>query len=43
MRNVSEKCRGNQNTYFMFSYFLKKKNLAVYEVMWKNIVEQGRP
>jgi len=22
---------------------LKKKNLAVYEIMWKNIVDPGRP
>jgi hypothetical protein len=42
MRNVSDKsCRENQNTHFVFSIFLKKS--TVYEIMWKNIVEQGRP
>jgi hypothetical protein len=38
MRNVSEKrSRENQNTHFVFS------KLAVCEIMWKNIVEPGRP
>lgn len=41
MRNVSEKCRVNQNTYFVFSNFFFE-NRAAYGVMWKNIVEQGR-
>jgi hypothetical protein len=36
MRNVSDKnCRENQNTYFVFIFL----NRAVYEIMWKNIVE----
>jgi len=47
MRNISEKknCRENQNTHFMFStfFFLSFFNSAVYEIMWKNIVEPGRP
>jgi hypothetical protein len=40
MRNVSDKsCRENQNTHFMFSNFVVVvENLAVYEIMWKNIV-----
>jgi hypothetical protein len=43
MRNVPDKgCRENQITHFIFSNFLKK-NPAVYETMWKNIVEWGRP
>jgi len=38
MRNVSgESCRGIQNTNFVF------KNRAVYEMMWKNIVEPAKP
>jgi hypothetical protein len=39
MRNVSDKsCRGNQNTHFvLIKVFVKK--CAVYEIMWKNIVE----
>ena len=42
MRIVSHKsCRENQNTHFVFSDFLE--NSTVYEVMWKNIVERGRP
>ena len=40
MRNVSDKsCRGNQNTHFIFQFFL---NGAVYEIMWKNTVEPSR-
>jgi len=42
MRNVSDKsCRENQNTQVMFSNFVL--NLAVCEVMWKNIIEPDRP
>jgi len=42
MRNVSDKsCRENQNTLFVFKIFFFE-NLAVYEIMWKNIVERGR-
>jgi len=43
MRNVSDKsCRENQNTQFVFSnpFF---ENRAVYEIMWKNTAERGRP
>jgi len=48
MRNVSDKIyRGNQNTHFVFSefdlilfYFFE--NRAVYEIVWKNIVETDR-
>jgi hypothetical protein len=43
MRNVSHKsCRKNQNTHFVFSDFFFFENRAVYEIMWKNIVERGR-
>ena len=42
IRNVSDTyCRENQNTHFVFSNL--KKNCAVYEIMWKNIAERGRP
>jgi hypothetical protein len=42
MRNVSNKsCTENQNTHFGFSNFFK--NPAAYEIMWKDIVEWGRP
>jgi len=38
MKNLSGKsCRGIKNTNYMF------KNRAVYEMMWKNIVEPARP
>jgi hypothetical protein len=44
MRNVSDKIsRGNQNTHFMFSNFFSPENRAVYEVMWKNVVEPDKP
>jgi len=43
MRNVSDKsCRDNQNTHFVFNDVFPKK-LAVYQIMWENIVESGRP
>jgi hypothetical protein len=39
-RNVSDKCCGeNQNTHFMNNIF-SPENHAVYEIMWKNIVQQ---
>jgi hypothetical protein len=42
MRNVSDKsCRENQNI-FIFNIFFPE-NHAVYEIMWKNIVEPDRP
>jgi len=44
MRNVSDRsCRENQSTHFVFSNFFPLENSAVYEIMWKNIVELGRP
>jgi len=39
MRNVSEQyCRKNKNTHFIFSNIFFE-NRAVYELMWKNIVQ----
>jgi len=44
MRNVSEKSyRENQNTPFMFNKVFFFANRAVYEMMWKNIVDPDRP
>jgi hypothetical protein len=43
MRNVSDKsCRENQKTHFVLSK-LFFENRAVYEIVWKNVVERGRP
>ena len=43
MRNISNKyCRGNENTNFVFNYFFFESR-AIYEIMWKCIVEPGRP
>jgi len=42
MKNVSEKCRENQNTHLMFYYFFPQ-NCAGYEIMWKNAVQPDRP
>jgi len=43
MRNVPDKiCRENRNTHFVLSNFFFE-NRAVYEIMWKNIVERGMP
>jgi len=42
MRNVSgQNCRENQNTRFVFNNILFQ-NRAVYEIMWKNIVQPNR-
>jgi len=44
MKNVSDKsCRENQHTYFVFSNLFFFSNRAVYEIMWRSIVERGRP
>jgi hypothetical protein len=43
MRTFSDKnCRENQNTHFVFSNIFFLQNRAVYEIMWKNMVERGR-
>jgi hypothetical protein len=43
MRNLSNKsCREHHNTHFIFKTFFFE-NRAVYEIMWKNIAETGRP
>ena len=42
-RSVSDSsCRENRNTLFMFNKFFPE-NHAIYEIMWKNIVDPGRP
>ena len=45
MRNVSDKsCRENQNAHFVLNiFFFLPENRAVYEKMWKNMVEPDRP
>jgi hypothetical protein len=35
-------CREDHNTHFMFKYIFLK-NCAVYEIMWKNMVQSDRP
>jgi hypothetical protein len=43
MRSVSDRsCRENQHTHFMFNNFVSE-NRAIYEIMWKNMVESDRP
>ena len=43
MKNISHKITTeNQNTLYVQKLFFLE-NRAVYEVMWKNIVEQERP
>jgi len=43
IRNVSDKrCTGNQNARFLFSNFFFESR-AVYEIIWKNTAERGRP
>ena len=44
MKNVSDKNYiETQNTHFVFNNFFLSENRAVYEIMWKNTVERGRP
>jgi hypothetical protein len=44
VRNASDKSfRDNENTHFMHSTFFFFFNCTIYEIMWKNIVESGRP
>jgi len=44
IRNVSDKiCREYQNTHFVFVNFFFLENRAVYEIMWKNMIDRGRP
>jgi len=44
IRNVSDKsCRENQNTHSMFHIFFFSENCALYEIMWKNVVESDIP
>ena len=43
MRSVSDKsCRDNQNIHFVSSNFFFF-SCAIYEIMWKNVVERGQP
>jgi hypothetical protein len=42
MRNVSDKCCGeNQNRFYVQYFFFE--NFAVYGIIWKNIVQPNRP
>jgi len=44
MRNVSDRnCGENQNKHFVISNIFFFENQSVYEIMWKNIVERGKP
>jgi len=44
MRNASDKsCRENRKTHFAVNYVFSSKNRAVYEIMWKNMVEPDMP
>jgi hypothetical protein len=44
MRNVSDKsCIVNQDIFYDQELFSPPKNPAVYEIMWKNIVDPDRP
>ena len=43
MRNILDgSCRENQNTHFMLNNFFLEIR-AVYEIVWKNIVDPDRP
>jgi hypothetical protein len=36
-------CRGNQDTHFVFSNFFFSENRAVYEIIWKGVIQPERP
>ena len=41
--NISDKCcRETRNTHFMFNNLFFERR-AVFEIMWKNVVEWGKP
>ena len=43
MRYFSDKrCTENENTHFILNIIFSE-NLAVYEIMWKNMVQEDRP
>jgi hypothetical protein len=43
MNDISEKSGGeNRTTHFMFNNFFFYENRAVYEIMWKTVVQRGR-
>jgi hypothetical protein len=43
IRNISDKfCRENHNTFYVQQRFLPER-CAVYEIMWKNVVQPDRP
>jgi hypothetical protein len=42
IRNISDRiCRKNENTFYLQYFFFE--NRAFYDIIWKNIVEPGRP
>jgi hypothetical protein len=43
MRNVSEKGVENINIWILSSIIFSLENSTLYEIMWKNKVEPGRP
>ena len=43
MRNVSEKGVENINIWILSSIIFSPENSTLYEIMWKNKVEPGRP
>jgi hypothetical protein len=43
MRNFQTKCLEKIETHFLRSITFFSENPAVYEIMWKNIVERVRP
>jgi hypothetical protein len=43
MRKVSEKVAEKIKTNFMCRSFFPPENRALYEIMWKNMVEPDRP
>jgi len=44
MKNISDKiCKENEKTHFLFNKVFFFENHAVYEIMWKNMVQSDKP
>jgi len=43
VKNVSDKVLDKTKTHIIFSKFLPPENPAVYEIIWKNIVNSDKP
>jgi len=43
MRNISEKCCGENQAILLYSVNFPPENFSVYEIMWNKMVEPNKP